>query len=533
MTSLNGLGAAVQTFVNDTNVTVVSAGTTHTLTWAGQLANTRGGTGQNSSAWSALSLVTAGTWSQYAGTTPCGAGDFIVSLNASGVATCGTPAATGTVTHTTGGLTLNQLVIGNTNDDIKRLGTLGTTTTVLHGNAAGAPTFAAVDLANDVTGVLGAIRGGTGQNSSAWTALPKVTGGVWSQYTGTSCGAGDFIAALSASGGATCGTPAGGGNVNAGGTLVANQLMLGAGGTSTATLGTLGTSSTVLHGNAVGAPTFGAVNLATDVTGDLSVSHLNGGSGANANTCWHGDGTWGLCANPPAGSDTFVQFNDAGSFGGVSSFVFNKTTGRIGLGTAAASTLAPIDIHTNPTTSAVAAAHGLKIDVSATPTNPNPSSGDFVALYSRIESSVARTKVWAANVLTDVPVTALATGMEVNLNNIAADAGDWGDLTSENIGVHVATGGTKHPTTAYSVFSALASGRWRYGMVFEGVGGVAGSALLKVSSTGTATTPDYGFDLSAATFGVAIMKLPAPGSSRALCVDAAGLVNVAAGNTCP
>lgn len=38
ITSLNGLTGASQTFVNDTNVTMVSSGTTHTLTWAGTLA---------------------------------------------------------------------------------------------------------------------------------------------------------------------------------------------------------------------------------------------------------------------------------------------------------------------------------------------------------------------------------------------------------------------------------------------------------------------------------------------------------------
>lgn len=45
LTSLNALTAAVQTFVNDTNVTMVSAVSSHTITWSGLLAVTRGGTG--------------------------------------------------------------------------------------------------------------------------------------------------------------------------------------------------------------------------------------------------------------------------------------------------------------------------------------------------------------------------------------------------------------------------------------------------------------------------------------------------------
>jgi hypothetical protein len=41
ITSLGGLTGATQTFGNDTNVTMVSSGTTHTLTWAGTLADAR------------------------------------------------------------------------------------------------------------------------------------------------------------------------------------------------------------------------------------------------------------------------------------------------------------------------------------------------------------------------------------------------------------------------------------------------------------------------------------------------------------
>lgn len=41
ITSLNGLTGATQTFANDTNVTIVSSGTTHTITWSGTLADAR------------------------------------------------------------------------------------------------------------------------------------------------------------------------------------------------------------------------------------------------------------------------------------------------------------------------------------------------------------------------------------------------------------------------------------------------------------------------------------------------------------
>ena len=45
ITSMNGLTDPVQTFVNDTNVTLTSTGTTHTFGWSGTLAVSRGGIG--------------------------------------------------------------------------------------------------------------------------------------------------------------------------------------------------------------------------------------------------------------------------------------------------------------------------------------------------------------------------------------------------------------------------------------------------------------------------------------------------------
>lgn len=60
--------------------------------------------------------------------------------------------------------------------------------------------------------------------------------------------------------------------------LTANALVLGGGAGATPTpMASLGTTTTVLHGNAAGAPTFGAVSLTADVTGTLAVG--NGGTG--------------------------------------------------------------------------------------------------------------------------------------------------------------------------------------------------------------------------------------------------------------
>lgn len=72
ITSLNGLTATTQTFANDTNVTITSATSTHTLGWSGQLSIARGGTGQStaSAAYDALNPMTTLGDMIYEGTGP-------------------------------------------------------------------------------------------------------------------------------------------------------------------------------------------------------------------------------------------------------------------------------------------------------------------------------------------------------------------------------------------------------------------------------------------------------------------------------
>lgn len=108
----------------------------------------------------------------------------------------------------------------------------------------GAATCASVALATDTTGTLGVANGGTGLTS------------------GTSGGILGFTAS---------------GTLASSSALTANALLLGGGaGATPSALGSLGTTITLLHGNAAGAPTFGAVALATEVSGTLSAS--NGGT---------------------------------------------------------------------------------------------------------------------------------------------------------------------------------------------------------------------------------------------------------------
>ncbi len=80
-------------------------------------------------------------------------------------------ALTGTVAIANGGTNSSTALSGSTimisNGSAIVQGTAGTTTTLLHGNAAGAPTYGQAVLTTDVTGVLPVANGGTASSTAA------------------------------------------------------------------------------------------------------------------------------------------------------------------------------------------------------------------------------------------------------------------------------------------------------------------------------------------------------------------------------
>lgn len=182
-------------------------------------------------------------------------------------------------------LAANALVLGGgAGATPTPLGSLGTTTTVLHGNAAGAPTFGAVSLTADVSGILPTANGGTG--IAFFTAAGPTVARIYTFPDAAATVLTTNAAVTVAQGGTgiTSGTSggipyfSGTSTIASSGLLTANAIMIGGGaGTSPAVLGSLGTTTTVLHGNAAGAPTFAAVSLTADVSGILPGA--NGGTG--------------------------------------------------------------------------------------------------------------------------------------------------------------------------------------------------------------------------------------------------------------
>ena len=113
--------------------------------------------------------------------------------------------------------------------------------------------------------------------------------------------------------------------------LTANALVLGAGAGATPTpMASLGTTTTVLHGNASGAPTFGAVSLTADVTGVLPTA--NGGTNLGGATPFTSSGVVYASSTSALATGSGLTFNGTSLVAGERILVQNNGTITSGFG---------------------------------------------------------------------------------------------------------------------------------------------------------------------------------------------------------
>ena len=92
---------------------------------------------------------------------------------------------------------------------------------------------------------------------------------------------------------------------------VIGDLLYASGAAALSKLADVATGNALISGGVGVAPSWGKINLATAITGNLPVANLNGGTSASGTTFWAGDGTW----KTPAGSSSAagITFAPAGN----------------------------------------------------------------------------------------------------------------------------------------------------------------------------------------------------------------------------
>lgn len=386
--------------------------------------------------------------------------------------------------------------------------TTDTITIAATGGGGGSGTVTSVNVSGGTTGLT--FSGGPVTTSGTITAAGTLI--VANGGTGITSGNSGGVPYFSASG-----------TIASSGALTDSIIVVGggAGNAPTPLAAGLGTTTTLLHGNAAGEPTWGAVDLANDVTGNLGVSHLNSGTGATGSTFWRGDATWatpaggGDVSGPGSSTDTaIVRWNSTSGTALLNSGVLIDGSNNI----TGAATLNKITI-TQPATGATLTLSDGSSLITA--------GGDSITLTSTAATNVTLPTTGTLATTTDISNTsankALSNLASVALNTAllpdAAAADDFGSATLPFKDLWFAGSSGTPGTNNFKITGASTSGTRT--ITFPDASGTAtllgntstGSGSVVLATSPSLTTPSLGVATATSVNKVAIT---APASSATL-----------------
>ncbi len=391
----------------------------------------------------------------------------------------------------------------------------GTTTTVLHGNAAGLPSYSAVALTTDISGTLPVANGGTGNTTltagslligngvSAVTQLADVAAGSVLASGGVgaapiwSSGAGVFIL-----NGTTQQNPANF-NISGNGTIGGNLIVTG---TSTfsnsVTIPGLAANSNVRTGTG-GVLTTGAINLAggaAEVSGILPVA--NGGTGAAtlaANGVVLGNGASPVNVTAAGSSAQVLRIPTGGgapAFGAVDLTQGAAVSGALPVtnGGTGAATFAAGVVHANGTTALTSSQVNLTTEVTGTlPVGnggtgvANPAAGALLvgsgaAAMTQL-SDVAAGSVLASGGVGAAPVWSSGSGLFILNSTVQQSPANFNISGNGTLGGNLSVSGSGTITGLTSTGALTVNGN----ITQNTLGGFNGIQTIQNTTPGTYT----------------------------------------------